>query len=276
MPQLPPDPLPLDPENPYVLVPLHQYPEFTFQCATLLNIEWPRSRQARLNSLWSCNKNFPVGMVLVQTDVKQAIGFCKISLIPNVKGACFVESVVIQPEIRGKGLGSLLMKKLEGYILSRKLHTVYLSTLGQEKFYEKLGYYECEPVSLYSFGLNSNSTAHLLRSKNESLESSMCEVSIHKTPSENCCKTEQKRDEVQVHSPPPPSPPPPPPLPSLPKASNGKNVSATRKVKRKKSAYLVFLAPPLPPPPPPPLPKKPIGKNVMNDKTYMKKELREC
>ncbi|KAJ1528818.1 hypothetical protein ONE63_007195 [Megalurothrips usitatus] len=235
-PQLPPDPLPLDPENPYVLVPLHQYPEFTFQCATLLNIEWPRSRQARLNSLWSCNKNFPVGMVLVQTDVKQAIGFCKISLIPNVKGACFVESVVIQPEIRGKGLGSLLMKKLEGYILSRKLHTVYLSTLGQEKFYEKLGYYECEPVSLYSFGLNSNSTAHLLRSKNESLESSM----------------------------------------SLPKASNGKNVSATRKVKRKKSAYLVFLAPPLPPPPPPPLPKKPIGKNVMNDKTYMKKELREC
>lgn len=131
----PPKPLPPDPENLFVLVPLHEYPEFTIQCATLLNMEWPRSRQARfvsciisiwsqlslfsprylcvcyilvlyqllhlfcilylflrLNSLLSCSHTFPVGMVLVESDSRQAIGFCKVSLIPNVKDACFVES----------------------------------------------------------------------------------------------------------------------------------------------------------------------------------------
>ncbi|KAE8751448.1 hypothetical protein FOCC_FOCC001695 [Frankliniella occidentalis] len=233
MPQSPPKPLPLDPENPYVLVPLHQYPEFTFQCATLLNLEWPRSRQARLNSLWSCNKNFPVAMVLVQCDVRQAVGFCKISLIPSQKQSCFVESVVIQPEMRGKGLGSLLMKKLEEYVLSRKLQILYLSTIGQEKFYKKLGYNECEPVSLYAFG-NSNSTSPLPLSNNQinKLESGML-----------------KENNLQ----------------NVSQDNNGKSIS--------KNDNRLISQCSSPPPPPPPLPKKSFSDGVMTSKTYMRKEL---
>lgn len=208
MPQLPPKPLPFDPQNPYVLVPLHEYPEYACQCATLLNTEWPRSQQTRLNSLRSCSQNFPVGMVLVQSNSLDIIGFCKVSLIPNIKGACFVESVIIQPTCRGKGLGSLLMKKLEEYIISRKLHIVYLSTLGQEKFYYKLGYKECEPVSLYSFGLRSNFTSS--DSKIKKIETSLSETTIHNNLTES--SKEKKCLPTALPLPPPP-PPPPPKLP---------------------------------------------------------------
>ncbi|KAK3931776.1 N-alpha-acetyltransferase 80 [Frankliniella fusca] len=230
MPQSSPKPLPLDPENPYVLVPLHQYPEFTFQCATLLNLEWPRSRQARLNSLWSCSKNFPVAMVLVQSDVRQTVGFCKISLIPSQKHSCFVESVVIHPDMRGKGLGSLLMKKLEEYVLSRKLQILYLSTLGQEKFYKKLGYDECEPVSLYAFGINSNSSFPLSQSNNNknNLEGGL--LKEKNVPQNNKSSDKRVIDQCSSH---PPSPPPPPPPPPFPKKAFGDGIMTSKTYMRK-------------------------------------------
>ncbi|XP_034239262.1 N-alpha-acetyltransferase 80 isoform X2 [Thrips palmi] len=221
MPQPPPKLLPPDPENPCVLVPLHQYPEFTLACATLLNMEWPRSQQARLNSLSSCSDNFPVGMVLVQSNSRQALGFCKVSLIPNLKDACFVESV--HPQNRGEGLGSLLMKKLEEYVISRNLHIVYLSTLGQEKFYKKLGYNECEPVSLYSFGLRSISSGPK-DSKTKNMETETCRTMIDRKIAEV-----NKEMKCLLTGPPPPPPP-------LPKQPIGHNVMSVKTYMKKELA----------------------------------------
>lgn len=52
--------------------------------------------------------------------------------------------------LRGKGYGTLFMAKTEEYC--RKilcLKTIYLSTKGQEKFYSKLAYRECQPIGIY-------------------------------------------------------------------------------------------------------------------------------
>lgn len=81
------------------------------------------------------------------------------------------------------------------------MHIVYLSTLGQEKFYSKLGYNECQPVSLYAFGLQSKSKTEC---ETENLETGPCKTIIH-----NELKEEKK---CLVAGP----PPPPPPLPKLP------------------------------------------------------------
>lgn len=56
---------------------------------------------------------------------------------------------MIDEKYRGRGLGTLLMRKSEKYCAIRGIEKVYLSTKGQEGFYRKLGYKICEPVSMY-------------------------------------------------------------------------------------------------------------------------------
>lgn len=130
------------------VLPLHRYPEYTMECCQLINDEWKRSETARLRSLQSSCDYLPACLILVQKG--KVIGHAKLSSIPSIKDACFVESVVISKSLRGKGFGTHLMLKTEEYCKDiLKLHTVFLSTKGQEKFYAKLGYEECEPISIY-------------------------------------------------------------------------------------------------------------------------------
>lgn len=134
------------------------------------------------------------------------------------------------------------MKQIPFLVHSRKLSTLYLSTLGQENFYKKLGYYECEPVSLYAFGLSSNPRPQC----NEKSENSENEVTalcdLPTKASGDDLWNENKPLNISN---------------SIPKS----RISTT--VNEKKCA----------PPPPPPLPITPIGKGVMTVKTHMKKNL---
>lgn len=131
------------------VVTLHHHAQYMKQCCDLVNEEWPRSETARMLSLsTSCDK-LPTCLILVTGD-KQVIGHCKLTPIPSIPSSCFVESVVISKSIRGKGLGTFLMRASEEYCKKfLSLGTIHLSTKGQEKFYEKLGYTVCEPVSIY-------------------------------------------------------------------------------------------------------------------------------
>lgn len=130
------------------VVPIHKHPEYLKDCCSLINEEWKRSDTARLHSLQSSGDHLPVSLILLHD--KKLIGHLKLSNIPSLKHACFVESVVIVKELRGKGFGRFLMKKAEEYAQNNLcLNTVYLSTKGQEEFYKKLGYYKCTPISIY-------------------------------------------------------------------------------------------------------------------------------
>ncbi|KAL1501995.1 hypothetical protein ABEB36_007210 [Hypothenemus hampei] len=132
----------------FSVLPLHNNPEYLQSCCDLINSEWKRSDTARLRSLEASCDHLPVSLILLKH--KQLIGHLKLSPIPSISDGCFVESVVITKNERGKGYGKLLMKHAEEYSRNYlNLNVVYLSTKGQEEFYRKLGYNECLPVSIY-------------------------------------------------------------------------------------------------------------------------------
>ncbi|XP_050297065.1 N-alpha-acetyltransferase 80 [Anthonomus grandis grandis] len=137
------------------VVPIHKQPQFLRACCDLVNSEWKRSDTARLRSLESSCDHLPVSLILIKEG--SLIGHLKLSIIPSIKEGCFVESVVIKQDHRGQGYGTVLMKEAEKYCKNfLHLKVIYLSTKGQEKFYHKLGYEECAPISIYgSFGVSS-------------------------------------------------------------------------------------------------------------------------
>lgn len=137
------------------VLPLHKYPQYTMECCKLINSEWQRSEVARLRSLECSSDTLPTCLILLRNT--QVIGHCKLSVIPSIPNGCFIESVVIEKELRGQGYGTYLMDKAEEYCREfLNLETIYLSTKGQEIFYMKLGYSICEPVSIYGLYIPSN------------------------------------------------------------------------------------------------------------------------
>lgn len=130
------------------VVPIHKYPEYLQDCCNLINAEWKRSDTARLHSLNSSSDQLPTSLVLLKD--KKLIGHVKLAVIPSIRNACFIESVVIDKNLRGKGYGKFLMEKAEKHTKDFLcLDIIYLSTRGQEDFYKKLGYIECKPISIY-------------------------------------------------------------------------------------------------------------------------------
>ncbi|XP_030748191.1 N-alpha-acetyltransferase 80 [Sitophilus oryzae] len=132
----------------FSVVLLHRNPQYLQKCCDLINSEWKRSDTARFRSLESSCDQLPTSLILLRGN--KVLGHVKLSVIPSIPNSCFIESVVIAHNERGKGLGTLLMQKAEDYCRTvLHLDVVYLSTKGQEEFYRKLGYIECMPISIY-------------------------------------------------------------------------------------------------------------------------------
>lgn len=128
---------------------LHENPQYLKPCCELINDEWPRSETARMMSLQASCDNLPTSLILIN-EKKHLLGHCKLTPIPSIPESCFIETVVISKSMRGKKLGSYLMRQVEEYCKSMlKLKMLHLSTKGQENFYAKLGYEVCPPVSIY-------------------------------------------------------------------------------------------------------------------------------
>lgn len=137
------------------MVPIHRHPELLEQCCDLINSEWPRSTVARMRSLETSSDNLPTCLILTRDGNKLVIAHLKLSPITGKNKSCFVESVVVAREHRGKGLGSLLMIHAENFCKHvLQLTSVYISTKGQEAFYAKLGYTLCQPISHYGGARN--------------------------------------------------------------------------------------------------------------------------
>jgi predicted N-acetyltransferase YhbS len=74
----------------------------------------------------------------------------KLTPIPSIPSACFIESVVVWKSLRGQGIGRYMMNEAEKYCkFALKLDEIYLSTTDKEDFYKKLGYEPCPPVSIF-------------------------------------------------------------------------------------------------------------------------------
>lgn len=135
------------------VVPIHKHPEYMKGCCDLINDEWPRSETARMMTLQASRDGLPTNLILVDGS-KHLLGHCKLTPIPSIPESCFVETVVISKAMRGKKLGSFLMRYVEDYCRNTlKLTMLHLSTKGQENFYAKLGYEVCAPVSIYGVGV---------------------------------------------------------------------------------------------------------------------------
>lgn len=64
--------------------------------------------------------------------------------------SCFIESVVVDRKFRGQGLGRIIMTYAEDYCRNFLLiATIYLSTVDQVGFYQKLDYEICGPVGVF-------------------------------------------------------------------------------------------------------------------------------
>ncbi|XP_014252336.1 N-acetyltransferase 6 [Cimex lectularius] len=132
--------------------PVHKYRQYVLDCCDLLNSEWPKSKSARLQSLFTSCDQFPTHLMLLLND-EQVVGHLKLTEINYGGDDIMVESVVIHPDHRKKGWGKILMEGAEEYARKRGKKMLYLSTRGQEGFYQKLGYDNCKPILYLGFAL---------------------------------------------------------------------------------------------------------------------------
>lgn len=137
----------------YVVVPIHRHEKLLDQCVQLINSQWPRSYSARLWSLKTSKDSLPTSLVLIKNinDTESIVlAHAKLSPIPSDVEAVFIETVVVDSQYRGKGLGRFLMNAVENHCFGTlDLKTIFLSTIDQEGFYLKLGYKLCKAINMF-------------------------------------------------------------------------------------------------------------------------------
>jgi len=128
------------------LVPVHKADKscgIAEECCDILNHEWPRSRSLRMRSVTSSRDELPAVFALVQSfqgDGSRVLGTSRMTRIPSDPLAVWIESVVVHPELRGKGVGKYLMLKTEQFAREELgFETAYLCTVDQQLFYSRQG-----------------------------------------------------------------------------------------------------------------------------------------
>uniref|UniRef100_A0A4W4DM99 N-acetyltransferase domain-containing protein n=1 Tax=Electrophorus electricus TaxID=8005 RepID=A0A4W4DM99_ELEEL len=131
------------------IVPLHERWDMEDACAELLNTQWQRSMGARLHSLRQSSANYPVCLLLLEGERRvpneKLIGHARISRVLGSR-SLFVESVVVQSELRGRGYGRILMEGVERYARARGCSRLCLTTHDKQHFYAHLGFVQSRPV----------------------------------------------------------------------------------------------------------------------------------
>uniref|UniRef100_A0A8D9ERP4 N-acetyltransferase 6 n=3 Tax=Cacopsylla melanoneura TaxID=428564 RepID=A0A8D9ERP4_9HEMI len=214
-----------------ILLPIHYHEEYMNETARLINREWQKSMAARLLSLSKSCDEFPTSFVLVNQKTNLVVGHAKVSAVKTIPDAVYIETVVIDRIYRGKGWGSELMKQLHDYlVIKHNAQTAYLSTKGQEKFYMRLGYEQCEPIPIYggfplpANQINSNQNDNEIINNNTLIEFKnklIHNKSNHSVTNNNNINNSNGKVSNNIKSSSPPKGPVPPPMPPPNKIHRG-------------------------------------------------------
>jgi ribosomal protein S18 acetylase RimI-like enzyme len=110
---------------------LHHRPELLERAAILLNSEWPRSLEARYviaasrdivnlyrkHSIENSCDGLPLSLLMMDDGGCNVIGFVRILSVANREGGALIESLLIDSNMRRRGLGRKLMSQAENYVL---------------------------------------------------------------------------------------------------------------------------------------------------------------
>mmetsp|Transcript_12788 Transcript_12788/g.32615 ORF Transcript_12788/g.32615 Transcript_12788/m.32615 type:complete len:217 (+) Transcript_12788:40-690(+) len=135
------------------IVPLHHHPAHLDAAVELLNRQWARDAKHRRDALLRSCDELPTHFVLVD-NTNTVVGHAEVKKAGIYHAnAVLLESVVVKPELRGKGLGSMLISHCESFSGQKGFSFMYLNTRHKESFYKKLGYKTCPPISIVNDSL---------------------------------------------------------------------------------------------------------------------------
>ncbi|XP_017578703.2 N-alpha-acetyltransferase 80 [Pygocentrus nattereri] len=224
------------------IVPLHERWDLLEACAELLNTQWQRSMGARLHSLRQSSNNYPVNLLLLEGE--KLIGQARVSRVLGSR-SLFVESVVVQPQLRGKGYGRALMEGVERYARGRGCTRLCLTTHDKQHFYSHMGFVPSQPVQ------NVGTLASLMPVE---LLHKFCRMPENEGAGQQEKKGGDDAGTTLKVCPPPPPPapplPPPPPL-VLPPLSQSSLFPASNPCLSSSLSPSLSSSLHLPPPPPP-------------------------
>lgn len=115
------------------------------------------------NPLWQCRWEYDTAVAYLQdyADAGKFIGYVAEqdgqifgAILAHEKiwwnnSEVFIDEMFVLPEHQGKGVGTALLKTLEGYVLERGLAGFTLTTnryAPAPQFYKKNGFVTCEPI----------------------------------------------------------------------------------------------------------------------------------
>lgn len=81
------------------------------------------------------------------------LGHVRLVPVPSDEKACFIESMVVHNDFRGKGVGSFLISEAEKFC-EQVLHlkSIYLSTYDSGEFYMKIGFNITSAICVFGNG----------------------------------------------------------------------------------------------------------------------------
>lgn len=173
-------------EKYYEVVAIHKRHDLVDETIRLINSHWPKTRSERLSILGASRDNLPMSLIVtfrrkepdqsketrIINDIFfnrqtadapticsetgkpiKVLGHLRLVKVPADDKACFVESMVIHNEFRGKGLGSFFINEAEKFC-EQVLHlkSIFLSTYDSGEFYMKIGFRLTTAICVYGNG----------------------------------------------------------------------------------------------------------------------------
>lgn len=173
-------------EKYYRVIEIHKRHDLVDETIRLINSHWPKSRSERLSILGSSKDDLPISLIVtfkrkepdssketrIMNDIffdrQQAdaptiysetgrplnvLGHLRLVPVPADDKACFVESMLVHHDFRGKGIGSFFIREAEKFC-EQVLHlkSIFLSTYDSGEFYMKIGFQLTSAICVYGNG----------------------------------------------------------------------------------------------------------------------------
>jgi GNAT superfamily N-acetyltransferase len=131
-----------------IITYLADYPQYLPSVASWIFDEWgwemPRSTLESIQADFSLHLNCDrIPLTLLALVERQPVGTASISLHDmdtRMDLSPWLAAVYVLPEFRGQGIGSQLVRAIEGVVTRLQLERLYLFTPDREAFYTHLGW----------------------------------------------------------------------------------------------------------------------------------------